>query len=129
MLKTASKKQASRQSFLFEGVEDDRTRRNIPSVPLGKGRKQTADNLENPQSGQASHFSAIHSISKPADMPFWNEIVCGDSAVLLKQIPSNSIDLVITSPPYFQQRKYDGGGDWLREKPQRLHLVTDGDFP
>jgi len=110
MLKSVSKKQASQQSFLFEGVENNRTHRNILSVPLRKCEKQTADNLKNIQSGQTSHFSAIHSISRPADMPFWNEIVCGDSAVLLKQIPANSIDLVITSPPYFQQRKYDGGG-------------------
>ncbi len=43
-------------------------------------------------------------------MPYWNEIVCGDSAELLKQIPDDSIDLIITSPPYFQQREYDGGG-------------------
>jgi site-specific DNA-methyltransferase (adenine-specific) len=35
-------------------------------------------------------------------------IQCGDSVRLLQQIPDNSIDLVITSPPYFQQRKYGG---------------------
>jgi site-specific DNA-methyltransferase (adenine-specific) len=50
-------------------------------------------------------------------MPFWNEIVCGDSADLLKSIPANSIDLVITSPPYFQQREYDGGGVGNEKKP------------
>ena len=53
---------------------------------------------------------AIYSVNQPTEMPFWNEIVCGDSGDLLKLIPSNSIDLVITSPPYFQQREYDGGG-------------------
>ncbi len=42
-------------------------------------------------------------------MPFWNEIVCGDSGALLKLTPSNSVDLVITSPPYFQQRDYGAG--------------------
>lgn len=44
------------------------------------------------------------------NIPFLNQIVCGDSRQLIKQIPSNSIDLVITSPPYFQQREYMGGG-------------------
>ncbi len=39
-------------------------------------------------------------------MPFWNDIVCGDSTTLLRLIPDNSVDLVITSPPYFQQRDY-----------------------
>ncbi len=41
---------------------------------------------------------------------FLNRIVCGDSHLLLQEIPSNSIHLVITSPPYFQQRDYDGLG-------------------
>lgn len=51
-----------------------------------------------------------YAVNRPAGIPFWNDIVCGDSADLLGQIPANSIDLIITSPPYFQQREYDGGG-------------------
>ncbi len=42
--------------------------------------------------------------------PLLNQITCGDSAVLLKNLSSDSIDLVITSPPYFQQRDYGSGG-------------------
>ncbi|MEW6086211.1 MAG: hypothetical protein AB1607_16600 [Chloroflexota bacterium] len=38
-----------------------------------------------------------YSVNRPVEMPFWNEIVCGDSEVLLKSIPANSIDLIITS--------------------------------
>ena len=41
---------------------------------------------------------------------FLNRIVCGDSYFLLQEIPDNSINLIITSPPYFQQRDYDGLG-------------------
>jgi site-specific DNA-methyltransferase (adenine-specific) len=40
---------------------------------------------------------------------FLNRIVCGDCFNLIKQIPDNSVNLVITSPPYFQQRDYGGG--------------------
>ena len=58
-----------------------------------------------------------YSTNRPAGMPFWNEIVCGDSADLLKSIPANGVDLVITSPPYFQQREYDGGGVGNEKKP------------
>jgi site-specific DNA-methyltransferase (adenine-specific) len=58
-----------------------------------------------------------YSVNRPTEMPFWNEIVCGDSAELLKLIPDNSVDLVITSPPYFQQREYDGGGIGNERKP------------
>jgi len=51
-----------------------------------------------------------YAVNRPAGLSFWNDIVCGDSAEMLRQIPTNSIDLIITSPPYFQQREYDGGG-------------------
>jgi site-specific DNA-methyltransferase (adenine-specific) len=44
-----------------------------------------------------------------SNIPYLNEIVCGDSSALLKEIPDESIDLVITSPPYFKQRDYGGG--------------------
>ncbi len=43
----------------------------------------------------------------PAEyLPFLNKIICGDNAELIKQIPGNTIDLIITSPPYFKQRDY-----------------------
>lgn len=51
-------------------------------------------------------------------IPFLNEIVCGDSFELLRHVPDNSIDLIMTSPPYFQQRQYDGGGFGNEETPQ-----------
>lgn len=37
-----------------------------------------------------------------------NKIYCGDSKELLKQIDDESIDLVVTSPPYNDLRKYHG---------------------
>lgn len=33
------------------------------------------------------------------------DIYLGDSAEQLKRIPDNSVDLIITSPPYADQRK------------------------
>jgi len=59
-----------------------------------------------------------YTVNQPSNMPFWNEIVCGDSFELLKLIPSDSIDLIITSPPYFQQREYDGGGIGNEKEPE-----------
>lgn len=38
-----------------------------------------------------------------------DQILCGDNLELIKQLPDCSIQLVITSPPYFQQRDYGGG--------------------
>lgn len=37
-------------------------------------------------------------------------IYCGDSANILKKIESNSVDLIVTSPPYADQRKKIYGG-------------------
>ncbi len=42
-------------------------------------------------------------------LPYQNEIVCGDSALLLRAFPSHSVDLVVTSPPYYKQRDYGEG--------------------
>jgi len=39
-------------------------------------------------------------------IPHLNSIVNGDCYELCKELPPNSIDCVITSPPYFQQRDY-----------------------
>ena len=39
-----------------------------------------------------------------------NKILLGDNLSVLKQIENDSFDLIITSPPYFQQRDY-GNGD------------------
>lgn len=38
------------------------------------------------------------------------QIRCGDSAEILKELPDKSVDLVITSPPYYRQRSYNGLG-------------------
>lgn len=38
-----------------------------------------------------------------------NQILCGDNLDLIQKLPDCSIQLVITSPPYFQQRDYGSG--------------------
>ncbi|HNI43152.1 MAG TPA: site-specific DNA-methyltransferase [Chitinophagales bacterium] len=40
---------------------------------------------------------------------FSNRILQGSCLDILPQLPANSVDLVITSPPYFQQRDYGNG--------------------
>lgn len=41
---------------------------------------------------------------------FLNKIICGDSLKILKTIPDESIDCVVTSPPYWALRDYDVKG-------------------
>lgn len=43
-------------------------------------------------------------------IPFLDQIVLGDSLILMQQLPDECIDVVITSPPYYQQRDYGGIG-------------------
>jgi site-specific DNA-methyltransferase (adenine-specific) len=38
-----------------------------------------------------------------------DSILCGDCFELIKTIPDKSINLIITSPPYYKQRNYGGG--------------------
>lgn len=49
--------------------------------------------------------------------PFLNNIICGDSAFILKQLDSESVDLVITSPPYFNQRNYNNAEVGIGNEP------------
>lgn len=44
------------------------------------------------------------------ELPFLNQIVQGDCRELLRQLPDESVDAVITSPPYYRQRDYGGIG-------------------
>lgn len=53
----------------------------------------------------------------------WNQIYCGDCEDILKTFPDNSIDLIVTSPPYADQRAKTYGGvspddyvDWFLPK-------------
>lgn len=50
-------------------------------------------------------------LSRDTELPseYINKILCGDNLDLIKTIPSNCINLVITSPPYFKQREYGKG--------------------
>lgn len=60
---------------------------------------------------------------------FINKIICGDCLEIMKDIPDNSIDLVIFSPPYDEIRDYHGNPKInLHEIGIRLHrtLKTGG---
>ena len=37
-----------------------------------------------------------------------NNVYCGDCVELMKEVPDNSVDIVVTSPPYDQLRDYNG---------------------
>jgi len=45
------------------------------------------------------------------DLPYLDEIVVGDCREVLKKLPDASVNLIITSPPYFNQRTYTENDD------------------
>jgi site-specific DNA-methyltransferase (adenine-specific) len=74
-----------------------------------------------PQSKQESH--------KPIEK-FINKIICGDSLKVLKTIPDESIDCVVTSPPYWALRDYGVTGQIglepsIAEYLDKLILIFD----
>ena len=82
-----------------------------------------------------SAFPALSSI--PSYTTRWGAAYCGDSLELLSQFPDNSVNLVMTSPPFALQRKKEYGNreqheyvDWLSEFAAIIHrkLRHDGSF-
>ncbi|NKQ35902.1 MAG: site-specific DNA-methyltransferase, partial [Chloroflexi bacterium] len=74
---------------------------------------------------------------KPAYTTAFGAAYCGDSLNLLGQLPDNSINLVITSPPFALQRKKEYGNkeqneyvEWLATFAQLVYdkLREDGSF-
>ena len=60
-----------------------------------------------------------------------NKVICGDCLEVMKDIPDNSIDMVLTSPPYDNLRTYNGSLDWGEHiwKPvikELFRIVKDG---
>ncbi|MCQ2348080.1 MAG: site-specific DNA-methyltransferase [Paludibacteraceae bacterium] len=43
-----------------------------------------------------------------SEQDYLNKIICGDSGEILPTFPENSVDLVVTSPPYDDLRTYNG---------------------
>jgi len=66
-----------------------------------------------------------------------NSIICGDALEVLKTLPSESVDLIVTSPPYADRRQKTYGGvppekyvEWFVPIANELHRVlkSNGSF-
>lgn len=60
-------------------------------------------------------FEVSEYIDSPENIPLF---LVGDSLEYLKSFPADSIDCIITSPPYWGQRDYANGGIGLEDKPE-----------
>lgn len=80
---------------------------------------------------------SINGSVTPAYSTEWGNAYCGDSRELLAQLPDESVNLVITSPPFALQRKKEYGNreqheyvEWLAQFARIVHskLKQDGSF-
>lgn len=60
-------------------------------------------------------FEVSEYIGSPDNIPLF---LVGDCLEYLKSFPADSIDCIITSPPYWGQRDYANGGIGLEDKPE-----------
>jgi site-specific DNA-methyltransferase (adenine-specific) len=65
------------------------------------------DVIKNEQELQAIELLQPKEIKKFDTLPL-NEIICGDAVDIMRSMPADSIDLVVTSPPYDNLRSYNG---------------------
>ena len=86
--------------------------KNIEPIIIKKDREFAIqgivlDVIKNEEELQAKELLPQKEIKKFNVLPL-NKIICGDAAKELKKFPDNSIDLIVTSPPYDAIRKYNG---------------------
>ncbi len=65
------------------------------------------DVIKNEEELQALELLPTKKIKQFDTLPL-NKIICGDAAEVMQAMPSDSIDLVVTSPPYDELRDYKG---------------------
>jgi len=84
-------------------------------VDYNKERK--VENRQNKVKNRGSHYYAEGNVfdrtSNELPEEFRNRIIAGDSEAELKKLPSNCIDLVVTSPPYNFGLGYDTSQDGI----------------
>jgi len=79
------------------------------------------DVIKNSQQPSIEILSNNNYVSKQK-LPI-NKILCGDCVDILKNIPDNSVDIIITSPPYDEVRKYNGFSYNLHNTGKELFRV------
>jgi len=80
------------------------------------------DVIKNEEELQATELLPQKEVKKFSTLPL-NKIICGDAVAELKKIPDNSIDLVVTSPPYDGIRKYNGFNFDLHATGKEIYRV------
>jgi DNA modification methylase len=77
-------------------------------------------------------YAAEHEFSpnrNPVPDGYLNSIICGDSEEIMRKLPDNSVDLIITSPPYnfgMQYENTDDGQVWKEYLDKLFRVISEG---
>ncbi|MCI0619542.1 transcriptional repressor LexA, partial [Candidatus Wolfebacteria bacterium] len=85
----------------------------IQGIVLDVIREEGAMNLRLPEYMAQEKYS---------ELPL-NKIICGDAIEVMRKFPSNSVDIVVTSPPYDAVRDYKGFSLDLHSAGNEIHRV------
>ncbi|MFH1193897.1 MAG: DNA methyltransferase [bacterium] len=80
----------------------------ISSIKFNGIRRIAGQEIINILNNQCAVSCANEDIQKENISQYLNKIICGDVVDTMKDFPSNSIDIVVTSPPYDSVRDYKG---------------------
>ncbi len=90
-------------------------------IYVGYNAERKVQDRKSKITSRSSYFYAkgndFSKIENPLPDRLIDKILCGDSATILKEVPENSIDLILTSPPYNFGLGYDtfeDGIDWRK---------------
>jgi site-specific DNA-methyltransferase (cytosine-N4-specific) len=95
------------------------------------------DEIESPQSSGLPHVMSLLPDRQPVYQTTFGAAFVGDSAALLAALPSESVNLVVTSPPYALHFKKEYGNvdkadyvAWFRPFGEQIYrtLTADGSF-
>ena len=76
-------------------------------------------------------IQTLETASRVKKKPEWaGKVYFGDCLEVMQDLPSNSIDLIVTSPPYADARKHTYGGvhpdkyvEWFCERAEEMHRI------
>jgi len=106
--------QPANQSFLPIFTDEVEIRGKVISIIRNIENKKKEENINSlPQIN--NDFIKLPTNTEPL-------MLIGDVFKALKKIPDNSIDVIITSPPYFQQRQYGDKNEIGREKTPEEYI-------
>lgn len=97
----------------------------------GYNKERKVKNRKEKEKKRVLHYYSLNNNFKKENnnIPknYKNEIICGDSSEVLKNLPNNCVDLVFTSPPYNFGLEYSSNNDaktWEKYF-EKLFLVFD----